>query len=463
MTGPRRVFLISLGCAKNRVDSEHIIGDLERSGYEPTDRIQEAHVVVVNTCGFIREAVEESVETILDAVSLKERGEFEKLVVCGCLVQRYGYKLMREIPEVDGWLGTGELHRVPEVLTNRKDAGRIPFYIGRPVSLPDHSEPRVQTMPAGTAYLRIAEGCSHGCTYCLIPQLRGPYRSRRLSSLIREAEGLVSRGVKEINLIAQDITRYGTDLGDVRLEDLLERLAGVKGLRWIRLLYGHPGGISDRLLDMVRSCENICSYLDLPLQHADPEILKAMGRDPESPCHLVERIRNRMPDITLRTTVMVGFPGETPRHFEALHEFVKTAEFDHLGVFVFSREKGTRACRLGRKVPEAVARERLDRLMTLQSRIARKKKEQLLQTVLPVLVEGVSPETPFLLEGRTAGMAPEVDGRVFINKGAAEPGEIVSVKIQEAYSYDLIGEIADDPAGIGGELTWPHARGGLSA
>lgn len=461
MTGPRRVFLISLGCAKNRVDSEHILGDLERSGYEPTDRVQEAHVVVVNTCGFIREAVEESVETIMDLVSLKEKGDFEKLVVCGCLVQRYGYKLMREIPEVDGWLGTGELHRIPEVLADPKDAGRTPFYINRPVSLPDHSWPRVQTMPAGTAYLRIAEGCSHACTYCLIPRLRGPYRSRMPESLIAEAEGMVSRGVKEISLIAQDITRYGTDLGDVRLEDLLEGLAAIRGLRWIRLLYGHPDGISDRLLDMIRSYENICSYLDLPLQHADSEVLKAMGRDPASPHHLVERIRNRVPDITLRTTLMVGFPGETPRHFDALYEFVKKVEFDHLGVFVFSSEKGTRACRLGRKVPETVARARMDRLMSLQSRIARKKKEQLLQTVLPVLVSGVSPETPFLLEGRTAGMAPEVDGRVFINKGTAEPGEIVPVKIQEAYSYDLIGEIADDPAGMREETTRRFARGGL--
>ncbi len=443
MESKKKIFLVSLGCAKNLVDSENVLGLLKTNGFPLVSTVHEAEVAIVNTCGFIQSAVKESIDTILELAKGKERGELGALYVMGCFVQRYGYKLLKEIPEVDGWLGTGEIHKIVDILEGVSKESPS-FLISRPTFLADHTVPRVQTTPFYSAYLKIAEGCSHKCSYCTIPRLRGPFRSRSLASLIIEAENMVGRGVKEINLIAQDTTMYGRDLeGDICLEDLLEKLIHVQGLRWIRMLYGHPQGISDRLLELVDGEEMICPYLDIPFQHINERILKAMGRscNRETPWQLIEKIRSKTHQISLRTTVMVGFPGETDNIFDELYSFVKAAEFDHLGAFIFSPEEGTPAARLETVVEERVAKERLDAIMRLQAEISRRKNRGMVGHRVSVLVEGVSPETDLLLKGRTATMAPDVDGQVLINKGDAVIGEIAPVRIREAHTYDLVGEI----------------------
>ena len=432
-----------MGCAKNLVDSENVLGLLKMNGFPLVSSLQEAEVAIVNTCGFIQPAVEESIDTILEVAKKKSKGELEALFVMGCFVQRYGYKLLKEIPEVDGWLGTGEIHKIVDTLeAGSKDPPS--FLISRPTTLADHTVPRAQTTPFYSAYLKIAEGCSHRCSYCTIPRLRGAFRSRSIASLLIEAENIVGRGVKEINLIAQDTTMYGRDLeGDIRVEDLLERLSQVQGLNWIRMLYGHPQGISDRLLELMDGEEMICPYLDIPLQHINGKILMAMGRhsDGETPWQLIERIRSKARQISLRTTFMVGFPGETAQAFDELYNFIKAVEFDHLGAFIFSPEQGTPAARAEAVVEERVAKERLEAIMHLQAEISRKKNQGMVGHRVSVLVEGVSPETDLLLKGRTATMAPEVDGQVLINKGEGVIGEIAPVRITEAHTYDLVGEI----------------------
>ena len=439
-----KVFLISLGCAKNLVDSEHMLGILDSRGFGLASRIEEAEFAVINTCGFLQTAVEEAIDTILETARLKNEGKLEKLVVAGCFVQRYGYKLVKEIPEVDGWLGTGEIWRVADILSNDNKNAPVPFFIGRPSFLADHHLPKVQATPFYTAYLRIAEGCSHRCSYCLIPSLRGPFRSRRLKSLIKEAEEMAHRGVKEINLIAQDTSLYGKELyGETRLEDLLEGLINIKGIRWVRSLYFHPNNVSERLLDLIDSEEAICPYLDLPFQHVNQTILKSMGREPgrETPGELIERIRGRRRRISIRTTLMVAFPGETGEMFDQLCDFVKMAELDHLGVFIFSPEKGTPAAHLRPTVDRDTAEKRLAEIMTLQAAISKRMNQKKIGSILPVLIEGPSPETDLLLTGRTAAMAPDVDTKVLINEGEGIVGEIMPVKIIEAHTYDLVGKI----------------------
>lgn len=439
-----KVFLVSLGCAKNLVDSEHMLGLLHSKGFEQTANIEDAGIAVVNTCGFIQGAVEETIDTILEVANHKKEGGLKKLLVTGCFVQRYGYKLQKEFPEVDGWLGTGEVHRIADILEDENQGRLTPFLVGRPKYLADHLVPRVQTTPFYTAYLRIAEGCSHKCSYCTIPSLRGPFRSRNPDSLIMEARSLISRGVKELNLIAQDTTMYGQDLeSDASLEELLEGLAALKGVAWIRLLYCHPNGVSDRLLELIDSEEVICPYLDLPMQHVNQEILRAMGRGPggEGPWELVERIRSRKRKIGLRTTFIVGFPGETEKSFQELCEFVRLVQFDHLGAFVFSKEEGTSAAQLGSCVDQPEAQRRLDELMNIQREVSKKINQEIVGDTIPVLIEGKSPETELLLKGRSATMAPDVDSQVLINKGEGVAGEIFPVLITEAHAYDLIGKI----------------------
>jgi len=439
-----KVFLISLGCAKNLVDSEHMLGILDSRGFGLTSNIEEAEFALINTCGFLQSAVEEAINTILETARLKNEGKLKKLVVAGCFVQRYGYKLVKEIPEVDGWLGTGEIWRVADILSDDNKTEPVPFFISRPTFLADHHLPKVQATPFYTTYLRIAEGCSHRCTYCLIPSLRGPFRSRRLKSLIREAQDMAHRGVKEINLIAQDTSLYGNDLyGETRIEDLLEGLINIKGIRWVRSLYFHPNNVSERLLDLIDSEEAICPYLDLPFQHVNQALLKSMGREPgeERPGELIERIRDRKRRISIRTTLMVGFPGETEEIFAELCDFVKMAEFDHLGVFVFSPEKGAPAARLRPTVDQEIAEKRFADIMTLQAGISKKINQRKIGRRLSVLIEGPSPETDLLLTGRTATMAPDVDTKVLINEGEGVVGEIMPVKITEAHTYDLVGKI----------------------
>ncbi|MDY6880419.1 MAG: 30S ribosomal protein S12 methylthiotransferase RimO [Thermodesulfobacteriota bacterium] len=438
------VFLISLGCAKNLVDSEHMLGMLKACGLDLAVDIEDATIVVINTCGFIESAVQEAVDTILEAADLKKQGRIKRLVVAGCLVQRYGYKLRRGIPEVDGWLGTGEIDQVTRAVLKSDSDDTSPFFIGRPTRFPDHTSSRIQTTPFYTAYLRIAEGCSHRCSYCIIPHLRGTFRSRSADSLVVEARQMAERGVKEINIIAQDTTFFGRDLlEDVSIEDLLERLVRIKGIQWIRLLYCHPDGITDRLLKLIAEEEVICPYLDIPYQHVNKNILKAMGRDisRETPEASIERIRRVVPHIILRSTLMVGFPGEREAEFEELCDFVKEVRFDHLGVFVFSKEKGTPAARLRATVSQKEAEKRLDTVMALQADISKRLNQRMVGRIVPVMIEGPSPETDLLLKGRTATMAPDVDTQVLINKGEGVIGEIMPVLITEAHAYDLIGEI----------------------
>lgn len=439
----KKICMVSLGCAKNLVDSENILGLLEDRGFSIVSGPNEADIAIINTCGFIRSAVEESVDTILEYTAKKEKGELERVLVTGCFVQRYGYKLKREIPEVDGWAGTGDIYKIPELLDGIENPDK-PFFIGRPGFLADHTTPRLLAAPFYSAYLKIAEGCSHKCTFCCIPGLRGCFRSREMESIVAEAEELVDGGVKEINLIAQDTSVYGRDLGtEASLEDLLEKLLRIKGLPWIRILYTNPSGINERLLEIMESEEAICPYLDMPLQHVNKKILKAMGRDMygESPMELIHRIRSRKRDIHIRTTLMVGFPGETAGMFQELCDFVREAEMERLSAFIFSPEKGTRAARLPGVPGDRIARQRFDAVMTLQAGIAAAKNREYIGKSVPVLIEGFSEETDLLLRGRTPTMAPDVDGQVLINRGRASAGDIVPVRITDAYSYDLIGEI----------------------
>lgn len=443
MEPKKNIHLISLGCAKNLVDSENLLGLLISQGYRAVQKPDEADVAVINTCGFIREAVEETIDTILEVCGRKGKSRLKRVFVVGCFVQRYGYKLLREMPEVNGWLGSGEWHRIGELLGSPEtESPRM--IISRPRYLADDDSPRVQTTPFYSAYLKLAEGCSNKCTYCLIPGLTGPYRSRTPESIVAEAEKMVGQGVGEINLVAQDATMYGRDLKRrVSLEDLLERLIDIPGIRWLRLLYAHPQRISNRLLQLLERENALCPYLDIPLQHADANILRKMGRglQGETPQQLLERIRCRASRLTVRTSLMVGFPGETERSFESLLEFVRWAEFDRLGAFIFSPEKGTAAARLGDQVPRETAEARRDAIMILQREISLKKNTAIVRKILPVLIEGFSDETDLLLKGRTATMAPEVDGQVLINKGEGVVGEIVPVRITEAHPYDLVGEI----------------------
>jgi len=438
------VFIINLGCAKNLVDSEFVLGLLQARSFVFAQSLAEADYAVINTCGFIRPAVEETIDTILEVLHLKEQGTLKKVVVLGCFVQRYGFKLTKVIPEVDAWVGTGEIQRVADILEDNSKLSPAPVHISRPVLIADHTFPRIQISPFYSAYLMIADGCSHRCSYCIIPRLRGPYRSRGMESLCIQAEEMVQSGVKEINLIAQDTTLYGKDLKEgVCLEDLLERLVRIRGVQWIRLLYCYPGEISNRLLELIDSEEAICPYLDVPLQHVNESILRAMGRSSsgETPWELIERIRSGRREISLRTTLMVGFPGETEDMFQELCDFVKKAQFNHLGTFTFSREKGARAARFKATVKGEIAQQRQEKLMTLQRGISRKLNQRLVGRTVPVLIEGVSPETDLLLKGRMKTMAPEVDGEVLINKGEGVVGEIMPVLITEAHDYDLVGEI----------------------
>ena len=434
--------MISLGCPKNLVDSEYMLGILRSKNFHITDKVEDADLVIVNTCGFIQDAVEESIGIILDMVELKKKERIFKLIVVGCLVQRYGYKLMREIPEVDIWIGTGKINHILNILQEAKDKKR--FFISKPIYMSDYNMPRLQSTPFYTAYLKISDGCSHRCSYCLIPKLRGPMRSVNPELLIDEAKRLVKNGVKEINIVAQDITMYGKDLNkNIGLEKLIKLLLNIKEIQWIRLLYLHPNGISDHLLKLMEDEERICPYIDIPIQHVNNHILKLMRRDYNKDLlwDIIEKIKTCKRRIYLRTTIMVGFPGETENIFEELYHFVKDVEFDHLGVFVFSPEQGTHAAKLMPKVKRKIAEKRKAELMSLQAKISKKKNKELIGKTIPVLIEGTYPETKLLLVGRTQGMAPDIDGQVIINKGYGILGEIMPVRITDAFTYDLVGEI----------------------
>ncbi|MBU2547738.1 MAG: 30S ribosomal protein S12 methylthiotransferase RimO [Proteobacteria bacterium] len=436
-----RVHLISLGCPKNRVDSEYMLGCLAELGYRVVDDPAEAGLIVINTCAFIQSAVQESVETIL-AMGEFKRDQGARLVVTGCLPQRYQNELAASLPEVDVFLGTGRLDRLADYLDKPPD-GRIQCQ--DPGFAPDRPGPRLRSAPFFQAYLKIAEGCSNACTYCLIPRLRGPLRSRPRTVLLEEASALAESGVVELVLVAQDTTAYGRDLAPKEtLARLLADLAEIPGLQWLRVMYAYPSGLSRELLEVMAGQEKVAPYLDLPLQHASPAVLKRMGRSGRiDPIGLVERLRRAVPGLTLRTTMMVGFPGETEEDFARLLDFVQAARFEHLGVFKFSPEEGTAAARSKTQVPQRIKEVRRRKLMALQRRISRGAQQQLVGRILPVLIEGLSEETDLLLAGRTAGQAPDIDGLVYITKGTAAPGRIEPVRITQAHDYDLVGEIVE--------------------
>jgi ribosomal protein S12 methylthiotransferase len=440
----KTVRMISLGCPKNLVDSEVMLGLLREKGWAPSTT-DDADVVIVNTCGFIREAKEESIETILTMAAAKEKGKAQKLVVTGCLPQRYGKELLRELPEVDFFVGTGEFHRIADLLEeSEKGKMRQKQVIGAPEFLYDHRTPRIDTSCPGSTYLKISEGCANFCSYCVIPRLRGKLRSRPVSSILQEAKQAVSRGVKEINLIGQDITAYGRDRGDkAGLVRLLKGLVKVEGLRWIRLLYAHPAHITPELVHLIRDEEKICKYLDIPLQHVNEGILKSMNRPvPEKRIpDFLDWLRKEIPGVVLRTSLMVGFPGETERIFRELLGFVKEAQFDRLGAFPYSREEGTPAASLKGQVPDRIRRERYRKIMSLQKKISLKKQKAMVGSRVPVLVERPGNAPRILWEGRTPGQAPEVDGTIFLTGAGARPGEMVKVRITDARPYDLYGKI----------------------
>ncbi len=441
---PRRIGLISLGCAKNRVDSEVMLGRLRESGHQIAADLEEADTVVVNTCGFIDEARRESIDTILEVAALKGRG-VSRLLVAGCMVNRYGPELAQEIPEIDGFVGLDDLGRIEELVT-----------LGGPAPLPapshlvfDHRQPRVVTT-RGYAYLKVAEGCDNPCTFCAIPRWRGRFRSREIDSLVAEARALEGLGIRELCLIAQDTTRYGEDLGLGRhgLARLVEALLAQTGIPWLRFLYAYPTTLDEELLRLMGREERFLPYLDMPLQHSHPEVLRAMrrGGGPRRYLRQLERARELAPEIHLRTTFIVGFPGETSEYFEHLLTFVREARFDHLGAFVYSPEPETPGGELSGRVPRAVARRRHAALLEAQRPIALASRQRLLGRRVEVLVEGPCEETEHLLQGRHRGMAPEIDGRVLINDGIASAGQIVEVEITEAYADDLVGRIVGSPA-----------------
>jgi ribosomal protein S12 methylthiotransferase len=541
------VGFISLGCPKNLVDSEVMMGLLDRAGARLTSNPGEAEILVVNTCSFIDTAKQESVDTILEMARHKTSGTARKLIVAGCLVERYRDEIMKSIPEVDAVVGTGELESILEAaglnrpaapasvspfniitsihaaetrpgkesqagthkhLTQKlaetkgavspvKGTGFSPYIEpgkdaaalapegklstkfrpegdlresqGRfsrndwqgathllPTYLYDESTPRFLTTPRSSAYIKIAEGCDHPCTFCVIPNLRGKFRSRRFESVAAEAQSLVARGVQEITLIGQDTTCYGEDLGiKDGLATLLEALAKIDGLRWLRFLYAYPNRITNRLLETIARHDNICKYLDVPLQHASPEVLKTMKRGAGADIFLktLEKVRTAVPGIALRTSFIVGFPGETIRDYEILQEFITEAKFDWLGVFSYSDEEGSGAFSFNAKVPKRTIEARKRRLMRLQQAISKKAKQQWVGRELVVLAEGESEETPLLWEGRTQFHAPEIDGKVYINDfaelgaevTALEPGRFYKAEITEAHEYDVVARILSGP------------------
>ena len=443
-TTKEKVSLVSLGCPKNLVDAEVMLGYLSREEYEVTTDEREADIIIVNTCSFIKEAKQESIDTILDLADRKHDARCRLLIVTGCLPQRYQEELAAELPEVDIFVGTGDYPRIAEIIAEKRGTREQLRYTGDPNFLYDDELPRLKSSPYYSAYMKIAEGCSNCCSYCVIPTLRGSFRSRPLDKLLKEAHGLVAGGVKEINLIAQDITTYGHDLtGGESLEGLIGELVKLEGLQWIRLLYAYPDGIRDSLIEVIKNEDKVCKYLDVPLQHISDPILKAMNRrsSEKEIRYLVGRLRSEVPGIALRTSLIVGFPGETEEDFRKLLHFVEETQFDRLGVFCYSREEGTPAAEMTDQVSERNKRERHRRLMRAQARASFKRNRSLIDTVEKVIVEGYSEETELLLKGRSSRQAPDIDGLVYITAGEAKVGDIVSLRITDSSDYDLFGEI----------------------
>jgi len=434
--------MVSLGCPKNQVDAEQMLGVLAGSGFEITPEQNEADIIVVNTCGFIESAKEESIEAILEAAKMKKEGRCSKVIVAGCLAQRYRDELLKELPEADAIIGTAEIGRIGEICrTTLGGSGRV-LEVSSPAMV--YGLPRLSTTPRHYRYLKIAEGCSNRCSYCAIPIIRGNFTSRPFASILDEAKMLADDGAKELVLLAQDSTAYRD--GEAGLALLLESLTRVPGVEWVRLMYAYPGRISRELMAVMAGNEKICKYLDMPIQHFDDKVLAAMNRKGTSKDirATIEGLRRRVPGIALRTSLIVGFPGETEAAFKRLLAFVKEAEFEHLGVFTFSPEEGTPASRLKPQVPADSAAERLDRLMKAQAKVSLRKNRALIGTRHRVLIDGME---DLALMGRLSTQAPEIDGVVYLSETEAEPGEFVEVTITDAKEYDLMGEASPRASG----------------
>ncbi len=442
-----RLFFQTLGCPKNRVDSEVMLGALAADGYQLVAQPEESDVLVVNTCSFIEASKVESIDAILELVRVKsESAPGKRIVVAGCFAQRYADDIKAEIPEVDLIVGTGEYHRITELLDENEasaDAGPT-VAVGRPYYVHDTETPRIITTASYTTYLKIAEGCSQRCTFCIIPKLRGKQRSRGIGDLVAEARQLAEQGVVELNLIAQDLTHYGSDLKDgTELHELLPALCQVDGIEWIRLLYCYPHNVTDKLVEVIATEPKVLPYVDIPLQHIDDAMLMSMQRRTTRgiTVDLLDRLRANIDDLVVRTTFIVGFPGETEDQFERLSEFVAEQRFDRVGVFTYSSEEGTKAARYDDDVPAEVKEHRRDRLMRMQQEISADRLQTMVGKHVDVLVEGISDESELLHQGRYTGQAPEVDGVTYINEGFAQPGTIARCEVVQAGDYDLVARI----------------------
>lgn len=437
----RRVSVVTLGCEKNLVDSEIMAGLLSEKGYSTTEQPEDADVIIVNTCAFIDAAKQESINTILRMAELKQSGK--TLLVAGCMAQRYAEQLAEEIPEIDGIVGTGEFTRIHE-LVERAKRGERPRFVGNPVYLYDEFTPRKAAVESPSAYIKIAEGCDHKCTFCVIPQMRGAFRSRPIESIVREAEQLVATGVREVNLIAQDSTQYGLDVyGKRSLGELLRALDAVEGLSWIRLHYAYPGYFTDDVIAAFRDLPKVVKYIDMPLQHSEDHILRAMQR-PGRQRHireLVAKIRTEIPDVVLRSSFIVGFPGETEADFENLKAFVREIAFDHVGVFTYSPEDTAPSSQFASQVDDATKERRASELMEVARMVAAERMARYIGTTVPVLIEGLDEASAGGYVGRTPFDAREIDGVVYVTGTGLAVGSIVPVRISHAFEFDLVGEV----------------------
>ncbi len=440
----KNVFLVSLGCPKNLVDSEVMLAELSTAGYLVCETPDEADLLLVNTCGFIQPAVEEAIDHILMLSEVKQASTGMKLVVTGCLVQRYGKQLQQELPEVDLFIGVDDFSHIIDLINRTNDEpGKLVMSSSHFIM--NSKTPRQISTPRHRAYLKISEGCSNKCTYCLIPSIRGPLRSRSIADLGTEAKQLEQVGVKELTLVGQDVTAYGLDLGakNANLCALLRHILENTGIDWLRLLYLYPNRITDELLSLMAGEERLLSYLDIPLQHISSTVLKRMNRpfNKGQVIDLIGRIRTILPDAAIRTTFIVGFPGETDEDVEEIAHFLKTYRLNNVGIFTYSNEEGCAAEHFAEQLPEEIKQERRDYLMEIQSHISLAKNQECVGKIMPVLIEGISRESELLLEGRTTFQAPEIDGCVYITDGQCQAGEITMVTINEAHSYDLVGEV----------------------
>lgn len=434
--------LVSLGCAKNQTDAEIMLGILADDGFNITYDPSEADVIIVNTCGFIESAKQESIEAILEMAQYKE-DRCQLLIATGCLAERYSDDILVELPEVDAIVGTGDYDKIAEVIRSAFGGEKV-VICGNKDRTPEERLPRILSTPPYTAYLKISDGCDNNCTYCAIPMIRGKYRSRKIEDIIDEAQSLADNGVKELILIAQDTTRYGKDLyGEYSLDKLLEELVKIESIEWIRVHYYYPEAVTDSLIETMAKYDKICSYIDMPVQHANNYILRRMARrtTQEEMLSKIEKIRKEMPDAVIRTSIIVGFPGETEEHFNDLYEFVKKVRFDRMGVFTYSQEEDTAAASFPDQVDEDIKNERLDKLMTLQQGISLELNKAKLGKTLEVIVEGYD-EDSFLFYGRSRGDSIDVDGKVyFATEDEVTPGDIIKVKILDADEYDLTGQM----------------------